>query len=201
MYVNLAEARKYLLIRQRLKQNICDFMNYEQEINFEKETKKKRDEAEYIAKEMQTNNFAIISACNKNMSKEEANKATYSLISDFEKETDEKYLLDFDENKSKKYLLITMIHGHYKYSDGTLADEKSVFFSSKYLSKEFVEKIAKKYNQESYIYNMVLYDTKTGEIIIKFNKIIIKDTKFFEDNNEENYSTIDSLPAVSFKFE
>lgn len=169
-------------------------MKYEQEISFENETgatsiaKKMKDEAESIAEEMQTNNFAIISACNRSMSKEETITATDSLVGDFEK------------GKFKNLLMIP-IQGHYKYSDGTMADERSMMFSSETLTKEFVEKVAKKYNQESYIYNMVLYDTKTGEVILKFNKIIIKDTSFFEKNGEENYSTLGIFPEISFKFE
>ena len=169
-------------------------MKYEQEISFENETsatsiaKKMKDEAESIAEEMQTNNFAIISACNRSMSKEETITATDSLVDDFEK------------GKFKNLLMIP-IHGHYKYSDGTMADERSMMFSSETLTKEFVEKVAKKYNQESYIYNMVLYDTKTGEVILNFNKIIIKDTSFFEKNGEENYSTLGIFPEISFKFE
>lgn len=173
-------------------------MKYEQEISFENKTsatsiaKKMKDEAESIAEEMQTNNFAIISACNRSMSKEETITATDSLVSDFENE--------FEKGKIKNILMIP-IQGHYKYSDGTMADERSMMFSSETLTKEFVEKVAKKYNQESYIYNMVLYDTKTGEAILKFNKIIIKDTSFFEKNGEENYSTLGIFPEISFKFE
>ena len=162
-------------------------LKYEKEIVFDEKKKALVMEAENLAEEMSTINFAIISACHREMGKNEIKTETIKLVNDF---TDNIY-----------NLLMMPIHGHYKYSDGELADEKSIFFSSKKLTKDFVEKEAKKYNQESYIYNMVLYDTKTGEKIIKFNKIIFRDTSFFEKNNEENYSTVDTIKELSFKFE
>jgi hypothetical protein len=162
-------------------------LKYEKEIVFDEKKKDLVMEAENLAEEMLTSNFAIISACHRDMSKNEIHTETVNLKNDF--------------SDSICNLLIIPIHGHYKYSDGELADEKSMFFSSKKLTKDFVEKEAKKYNQESYIYNMVLYDTKTGEKIMKFNKIIFRDTSFFEGNNEENYSTVDTIKGLSFKFE
>jgi hypothetical protein len=62
---------------------------------------------------------------------------------------------------------IIPVKGHYKYDDGTLANEPSFFMIGRFTKKEILE-IGKKFKQESIIYNMTLYRSsgkKIGEKI------------------------------------
>jgi hypothetical protein len=150
--------------------------------------RKTMEEIEAMDGLLKEKNSVIISPCKRGMTEKEIDIAMDSIINDF-----------FSNKKLNRPVIVTL-HGHYKYEDGTLADEQSILCASKNIPKKFVEEIAKKYNQESYIYNMKLIETKTGKNLMTFSDVVFGKTSDFERDGEENYSTLSASPEISFKF-
>ncbi len=92
------------------------------------------------------------------------------------------------------------VYGRYKYEDGTLAAEPSIFAflenKKEKLDKDFIQFLAEQFRQESYIFGLTLFFTKDDKEI-KFNTIILgKDAL-----KEENYTQVFlGNPKTAFAF-
>lgn len=145
-----------------------------------------------IMKNISNNNFAIISAGQISMNREEMEEKTNKLINEITEN------IKITNNESPTFI---KLEGHYKHNDGRITTEKSIMFFASKIEKTFLKKLAEKYNQEAYIHNMILYNKGVENGILNFTKATIRETKSFEEENEENYSTYADFPELSFKFE
>jgi hypothetical protein len=128
-----------------------------------------------------TSSIAIISSSNYEIEgKKEEYKRSERLLNDL---------------KKLRITTILSLFGHFNYDTVSL-NQFSFLIAGKFNFKDIL-KLARKYNQNSFIFNKSLYDTKTGKEIKMFSSIKIGNPNEF--SKYEDYSKIYDIKDLCFE--